>query len=46
MVFLCAITYSVSLLELHDELFVTLVWVEHFFLACVKQDLYEESRCD
>ena len=34
-------TYSVSLLELHDELFVTLVWVEHFFLACVKQDLYK-----
>ena len=32
-------TYGVPLLELHHELFVTLVWVEHLFFACVKQDL-------
>ena len=32
-------TYCVTLLEFHHELFVTLVWVEHLFLACVKQDL-------
>ena len=33
-------TYSIALLELHDELLVALVRVQHLFLAGVKQDLH------
>ena len=32
-------TYIVALLELHDELFETLVGVQQLFLACIEQDL-------
>lgn len=37
-------TYSVALLELHDELLVALVRVQHLFLAGVKQDLEHKKQ--
>ena len=37
-------TYSVSLLELHDELLVALVWVQHLLFARVKQDLCQTNQ--
>ena len=39
-------TYSVALLELHDELLVALVRVQHLFLAGIKQDLQHRNQKD